>query len=238
MLRALTIGAVVIAVAACGDTETGRRTANAAVPAPAIAVSGDPARLSGANDATADSAEQIDKVVMIGDSITNGATAALDDRFGLLGLDDVITAENGKRMAVASKDNPSGASVAKFLANAGDGDHRDEIWVVALGTNDVSQYAGPDEMAAAVNEVLDQVPADVPLVWVDTYIRGRDQDAATMNGIIRDRVGRRGNSVVASWAEFAAGDGVLSGDGVHPTTDGADVFAFVVTDTVRAFLGR
>jgi hypothetical protein len=25
---------------------------------------------------------------------------------------------------------------------------------------------------------------------------------------------------------------------VHPTSDGADVFAFVVTDTLRAFLGR
>ena len=29
-----------------------------------------------------------DYVAIIGDSITNGATAALDDRFGLLGLDD------------------------------------------------------------------------------------------------------------------------------------------------------
>jgi hypothetical protein len=31
---------------------------------------------------------------------------------------------------------------------------------------------------------------------------------------------------------------VLTGDGVHPTSGGADVFAFVVTDTVRAFLDR
>ena len=134
--------------------------------------------------------------------------------------------------------NPSGASIVEFLAANGDGDHTDEVWVIALGTNDIGQYAGPDDIAAAVNEILVAIPGEAAVVWVDTYIRNRVDQAAAVNSIIRDRVERRGDSVIAPWAAFADDDGVLSGDGVHPTTDGADVFAFVVTDTVRAFLDR
>jgi lysophospholipase L1-like esterase len=225
------------ALVGCSPEAAGPVAVNA-VPQPAIDVSGDPAVLSGANDANADGASDIDSVVMIGDSITKGSMPYLDERFGLLGLEHVIQAENGKRMAVSSQDNPSGAAVAAFIAENGDGDHTDEVWVVALGTNDISQYSSPDDIAAAVNEVLNQVPADAALVWVDTYISDRPEQTAAVNSIIRQRVERRGDSVVAPWTAFVEGDGVLTGDGVHPTNGGADVFAFVVTDTVRAFLGR
>lgn len=208
------------------------------VPPPAIDVSGDPAAISGANDGVAGGAVDIDSVVMIGDSITRGATPSLEERYELLGLDHLIEAQNGKRMAVSDRDNPSGASIAEFLAANGDGDHSDEVWVIALGTNDVGQYAGADEVAAAVNEILASVPTDAALVWVDTYFRDRADDAESLNSIVRERVERRGDGVIAPWTSFADGDDVLTGDGVHPTTDGADVFAFVVTDTVRAFLDR
>jgi lysophospholipase L1-like esterase len=230
------VALVVLAGCVADQTETGSNGAD--VPPPAIAVTGDPAAISGAADGIADDASGIDTVVMIGDSITKGATPALDERYGLLGLDHLIEAENGKRIAVSAPDNASGASIARFVADNGDGDHSDEVWVVALGTNDVGQYASPDEIAAAVNEVLAAVPEDAALVWVDTYFRDRADAAAELNAIVRDRVARRGDSVIAPWTSFATSEGVLTGDGVHPTSDGADVFAFVVTDTVRAFLGR
>jgi len=208
------------------------------VPPPAIEVSGDPAAISGAADDIADGAVAIDSVVMVGDSITRGATPDLDERYELLGLESLIEAQNGKRMAVSGPENPSGASIVEFLAANGDGDHADEVWVIALGTNDVGQYAGPDDMAAAVNEILRAIPDEAAVVWVDTYFRDRAEQAASLNSIIRDRVERRGDSVIAPWTAFAEDEGVLTADGVHPTTDGADVFAFVVTDTVRAFLDR
>lgn len=229
---------VLVAFAGCVADQTDNSSNGADVPPPAIAVSGDPAAISGAGDGIADGASGIDTVVMIGDSITKGATPALDDRYDLLGLDHLIEAENGKRIAVSARDNASGAAIAQFLADNGDGDHTDEVWVVALGTNDVGQYAGPDEIAAAVNEILAAVPDDAALVWVDTYFRDRAEAAAELNAIVRDRVARRGDSIIAPWTAFAPSEGVLTGDGVHPTSDGADVFAFVVTDTVRAFLGR
>ncbi|HSL72908.1 MAG TPA: GDSL-type esterase/lipase family protein [Ilumatobacteraceae bacterium] len=205
---------------------------------PGIAVEGNPGEMGTHGDVAADRAA-VEAVVMIGDSITKGSRAALEERFALLGLAPVtIEAENGKRMAVSSSDNPSGSSIASFVTSLSDGDHSDELWIVALGTNDVGQYDGPDEIAAAVNEVLARVPTDAPLVWVDVYFRDRPEQQELVNSIIRDRVERRGNSVVAPWAAFATGDDVLTGDGVHPTSDGTEVFAFVVTDTARAFLGR
>lgn len=226
------------AITGCAADEAGSSSKGADVPPPAVAVTGDPAAISGAADAVANDAAQIDTVVMIGDSITKGATKALDERYELLGLDQLIVAENSKRMEVSAPDNPSGASIARFLTDNGDGDHTDEVWVVALGTNDVGQYDSADEIAAAVNEVLAAVPDDAALVWVDTYFRDRAEAEDELNAIVRDRVIRRGDSVIAPWSSFAPSDGVLTGDGVHPTSDGADVFAFVVTDTVRAFLGR
>ncbi len=201
-----------------------------------LRIEGDPGEL-GTHGSVAATASAIDSVVMIGDSITKGSTPALEERFDLLDLDIDIEAQNGKRMAVSSGDNPSGSSVAEFIAGSSD-DHSDELWVVALGTNDIGQYSSPDEIAAAVNEVLDAVPEESPLVWVDAYFRDRPEQQEVVNTIIRDRVTRRGNSVVAPWTEFATGDGVLSSDGIHPSDDGTEVFAFVVTDTTSAFLGR
>ncbi len=230
--------AVAVAFVGCTAIEGGREPADVAMPQPALDVSGDPAEISGASRSTAQRADEIDSVLMIGDSITKGSLPYLDERFALLGLEHTIVAENGKRMAVARQENPSGASLASFFAANGDGDHTDEVWVVALGTNDIGQYASPDEIAAAVNEVLDQIPADAALVWVDTYIGGSPEQTDALNSIMRRRVERRGDSVIAPWTAFATGDGVLTGDGVHPTSGGADVFAFVVTDTVRAFIDR
>ena len=237
--HAVAVGILALAALTGCLTDQPGTTANGAdMPPPAIDVAGDPAAISGAAGGTADDASGIDTVVMIGDSITKGATPALDERYGLLGLAHLIEAENGKRIAVSAPENASGAAIARFLAENGDGDHSDEVWVIALGTNDVGQYGSPDEIAAAVNDVLAAVPDDAALVWVDTYFDGRSDAAAELNAIVRDRVTRRGDSVIAPWTAFAPGDGVLTGDGVHPTSDGADVFAFVVTDTVRAFLGR
>ncbi len=189
-------------------------------------------------DSQADGFEQIGRVVMVGDSITKGSLPFLEQRFTALGLQPTIEAENGKRMAVSAQNNPSGATVAEELAGAPDRDPSTEVWVVALGTNDAGQYESPDEIAAAVNEVLAQVPDEAALVWVDTYIANRSDDTDEVNAIIHDRIGDRGNSVIAPWTSVAETDGVLSKDAVHPTPEGADAFAAVVAETVRNFLGR
>jgi lysophospholipase L1-like esterase len=235
------IGAVLVLMASvlvsCSVVSTDSPSQNAEVPGPAIDVSGG---LSETDDrTTAAGAADIDSVVMIGDSITNGARSFLEERFELLGLDHVVEAVDGKRMASSSSDNPSGADVAAWMVENGDGDHTDEVWVIALGTNDIGNFDTGDEIAAAVDEVLAEVPDEVGLVWVDTWISARPEQSAEVNAVIRERVRQRdASSVLAPWTAVAEDEGVLTNDGVHPTTAGADVFAFVVTDTVRRFLAR
>ncbi len=237
--RGIVVAVGVVALAGCATAASGGSESLTTIGLGApLGFEGNPGQL-GADGRVAADADSVDSVVMIGDSITKGSTPALQEQFAALGFTTVlIEAENGKRMVVSSGRNPGGASVAEFLSGGGDDDHSNELWVVALGTNDVGQYAGPDEIAAAVNEVLDNVPDEAPLVWVDTYFRDRPEQQELVNSIIRDRVERRGDGVVAPWSAFATIDGVLTGDGVHPTTDGTKSFAFVVADTARAFLDR
>lgn len=189
------------------------------------------------SDLVAEGAEDIDSIVMIGDSITVASTPALEDQLSQLGFDDVsIEAVVGKRIAMSSTGNPSGVKVADFITGSAGGETDGQLWIVALGTNDVNQYGGPDEIAAAVNEMLDAVPDDVPLVWVDTFYRDEPEGAALLNAIVADRLSRRGNSVMAPWSAFAAGDDVMRSDGVHPSEAGTAVFAEVVGATIEDFL--
>lgn len=190
-------------------------------------------------EATVDE-EQVDTIVMIGDSITVASTAALEARFAELGFaEPVIVAQVSKRIAQQVRDNPSGAALAAFLtADDEIGErHADELWIVALGTNDIGQ-SDPEALAAAVDAVLAEVPADAPLVWVDTYYRDRPEGESRVNRVIGERISARGNAVVAPWSFFAGSEGVLRSDGIHPSEAGTEVFAAVVAETVARFLDR
>lgn len=234
-IPALAVAAAALIAAGCGGDESS--ASDVGVPA-TIGLGSNIDGSVGGIDGSAANADDVDTIVMIGDSITFGATPEIESRFTNLGFDDVtIDAVPGKRIARDIADNPAGSSVAQFIAGA-ETDRDDELWIVALGTNDVGQYGSAEEVAGAVNEVLDAVPDDVPLVWVDVYFRDKPEEAAQVNAIIRERISRRGNAVVAPWTEFAEAEGVLVADGVHTTDAGADTFAFVVTDSTRAFLGR
>ncbi len=234
---ALALGLVVVGATGC--TESGTAASDGVAPLPTIGLGSD---LSGAETIPgglrAEDPDDVRSIVMIGDSITVASQQALEERFAGAGYESAsVQAQSGKRTAMSTSDNPSGVKVAEFIMGADD-DHDDELWVVALGTNDILQYASPDQLAAAINEMLNAVPDDVPLVWVDTYWRDQPDGAAVVNTVVADRLARRGNSVLARWSDVAGGDGVLRSDGVHPTPDGTLVFADTVVAKVDEFLGR
>lgn len=191
------------------------------------------------NRVASSTSADVDTVVMIGDSITVASTPALEEMFEQLGFETIlIVAQQGKRAAVSFGDNPSGAAVARALvADATpDGDRSDELWVVALGTNDIEQYSDPSERVAAINEVLDAVPDDVPLIWVDTYFDDRPDGAREINDMIAARLAQRGNATIARWSEVATDDGNLRDDGVHPRDAGTLAFAETLRATITTFL--
>ena len=181
----------------------------------------------------------IDTVIMIGDSITVASTPVLQEVYEQLGFDEIIIeSKQGKRTALSFGSNPSGVDIASFIANSPDrdDDHSNELWVVALGTNDINQYGDAAERAAAINEMLQTVPEESPLIWVDTYFEDQSEGADAINGSISDRVLDRGNSAIARWSSVAADDGNLRDDGVHPREQGSAVFANVISATIVDFL--
>lgn len=183
---------------------------------------------------------QVDRVVMIGDSITVGSRSALQDEFESLGFGDiVIESQSSKRTASGSSSNPSGVAIARSLVEsfAADGvATAGQVWVVALGTNDINQYSDVDRLTGVIDEMLSVVPVDVALIWVDTYGRDLTDGAALVNEVITERVGLRDDAAVARWSEVAADEGNLRIDGLHPGDQGALVFASTVGDAIRELL--
>ena len=179
----------------------------------------------------------VTSIVMIGDSITVGATSALDDQFARLGFDDVtIVAQQDKRIGQSFGDNSSGADIAAFAAGQYEGRPEERLWIVALGTNDISQYSSESEVETVIESVLASIPDDAPLIWVNTYFADRPDDTDRVNTAIEAVLARRGNATVGRWHDIAPADGVLRRDGVHPNEQGATVFASLVTTTVANFL--
>ncbi len=218
---ALAVVGVVCAVAAC-SSDRGSLTAPSFGSRPASTVT----------DAVRPAGDEIRSVAMVGDSITVGARRPLADGLRSLGLDvRAIDAADGRRIAVGGQSQPSGLDVVTLL-----GEDPPDLWVIALGTNDVFQYNDAEEYRAAIGALLSAIPATTPVVWVDTYLEDDPARSDVFNQALRDTLDFRGTASVADWASVAPGEGVLA-DGIHPSDDGAQQFGSVVTDAVAQWLG-
>lgn len=177
-------------------------------------------------------------VVMIGDSITLGSKARLTERFDALGFSSVtIDAEQGRRIRVGNGRTPgevlNGIDVAHRLIAA---DTPDEVWVVALGTNDIGQLGDDaDAYRGLIDEMIAVVPEDRPLVWVDCLREQFPQANEIFDRELVELSRRRPATVVGEWAARAQpriGE-VLRTDRLHPNEVGEALFADVVVEALR-----
>jgi lysophospholipase L1-like esterase len=177
-------------------------------------------------------------MAMVGDSITDGSTDALRYTLAAQGFTEVtIEAQTSRRIELGDGNGSPTSGVATLFAMLGDPDIDPDVWVIALGTNDVGQYKESEDYRRLVRLVLDMLPDDVPLVWVDTYRADRPAESEQFNEILLDEVSQRGDSVVASWHDQASRDDeteVLRDDGVHPNQHGRVVFAALVAEGIAA----
>ncbi len=168
-------------------------------------------------------------MAMVGDSITNGSEAELREQLSALDVDiRVIDAADGRRMVSDGMGGSGIQSLTMLAANPPD------LWVIALGTNDVAQYEGPADYAAVIEELLAAVPSEAPLVWVDVYLESSPDASAEFNDTLRDELEERGNATIVNWADLADEDGVLR-DGIHPSDYGIEQFAEMVTRAVARY---
>jgi lysophospholipase L1-like esterase len=161
---------------------------------------------------------------VVGDSLTESAQQEIASYLNGLGV-DVVTIDGAKNRRMTHGHDPDpGIDIVERIARV---THPD-VWVIALGTNDVGAEVSPDQYAADITSLLKQVPAGAPVVWVDVWIRDRQHQVETANQVLRDTLAGRPDTIVADW--FAHGDdpGLGAGDGVHLTDDGRYMFAATI----------
>lgn len=171
-------------------------------------------------------------VAMVGDSLTVGATAGLEAVAESLDIDLQINAEIGRRMTSGSDPTSGVDAVTELLDDYGTPD----LWVVALGTNDVGQYSTAEEYAEQIDAFLSLIPPDEPLVWIDVYLSVREDASEMFDEALTEILTERGNAAIGSWSSIAAEDGMLSDDGVHPSDEGSAQFVTVVTSRIQTWM--
>lgn len=174
--------------------------------------------------------ERPSTVAVVGDSLTRSADdeivrALVRRGLRVLAVDGV----ESRRMSRGSSRLPAGTEAVEAIASTSE----PGVWVIALGTNDVASDESLDDFRAEMREVLDLVPADDPVIWVDLWIAGREEVVARANRMIRVELARRaGGSAVVDWYSHGAEDGVITSDGVHLTQSGQDLFADSIAASV------
>lgn len=169
-------------------------------------------------------------VAVVGDSLTVAATDEISGALARLGIRSVIVdGRESRRMATSDTDLPSGVVAIEAILDV----HEPDLWIVALGTNDVGAAVGPERFVADLRETIGAIPGTQPVVWVDVWIRDRLTDVVAANTLLRDELGRRAApSVVVDWFSNGQVDGVITGDGVHLTEAGEERFASAIADAV------
>jgi hypothetical protein len=131
-------------------------------------------------------------VVMIGDSITLASTPGLEAAADELGIELTIYAEVGRRITVGSSPE-AGTEVLDEVLERGSPD----LFVIALGTNDIGKYATQDEYQMVIDEFLDLVPDDAPVAWVNTYLRDDPDVSALFNAALIEALAVRGIATIS-----------------------------------------
>lgn len=173
-------------------------------------------------------------VAVVGDSLTVAATGQIDVALNAIGM-EVVTIDGieGRRMTGGAV-VPGVDAIEAIIADGGDPD----VWVIALGTNDIGAKVVGDAAAVAANEVLALLPPDAPVVWVNAWIRDQAGDAALFNNVISDVLIARGNHTIVDWYDNAKDDGIISADGIHLTDLGEARFASQMAAGIITLVGR
>jgi hypothetical protein len=171
-------------------------------------------------------------VAVVGDSLTVAASDEITASLTRVGVRAVIVdGRESRRMATASVGLPSGVMAIEDILV----EHRPDLWVVALGTNDVGADVGAERFRADLRETLAAIPSDAPLVWVDVWIRDRHDDVVELNAVLHGELAdRAAPTTIVDWYATGSTDGFVTGDGVHLTAAGEERFAAQITDAVVA----
>lgn len=177
-------------------------------------------------------------VAVVGDSLTLSARDQITSELAGLGLDVlVVDGVESRRMIAGSSVRPSGLDAINTIRD--DLAVEPDLWVLALGTNDVGAQVDEQRFRDDLRTTLAGIDPDTPVVWVDLWIRDRRDAVVVANGVIRDEIGERDSLAgVVGWFAHGADDGMITGDGVHLTDRGQEAFATAIANQVRSIYRR
>jgi lysophospholipase L1-like esterase len=211
---------IALEVSTEADAPPQRENANGAAPV------SPPAHLPQASlPVTIDAAGELPATVaVVGDSLTLSAQEEITAYLTGIGIDvlEVDGAVN-RRMTRGSDPEPGIDAIEEIAEQS-----RPDLWVVALGTNDIGSSVSPDQFGADVVAVLEAIPDEAPVVWVDLWIRDRPDQIATANSVLRSMLAGRPGTAVADWFSHGDDPGLVAGDGIHLTDDGRYMFAATI----------
>src|SRR5215213_4674590 len=145
-----------------------------------------------------------DSTVAVPPTVPSGSATAAG-AIAVLGVGDVVfNAEQGRRMIASTAVSSGVKGIQEVLRKGAPPD----LWVIALGTNDVANYQ-PQDYPTAINQVLAAIPAGAPVLWVDCYLDAYQQASTEFDTVLRQVLAVRGNARVVDWATVADEDGVL-----------------------------
>lgn len=177
-------------------------------------------------------------VAVVGDSLTLSAHDEIATELDELGLDVlVVDGVESRRMTAGSASLPSGLDAIEAIR--GELGAEPDLWVIALGTNDVGAQVGAERFRTDLTAVSAAIGPDTPVVWVDLWIRDHRDEVVAANGMIRDVIADRSPpSGVVGWFAHGADDGMITGDGVHLTDRGRQAFATAIANHVWSMYRR
>lgn len=169
-----------------------------------------------------------DSAVVVGDSLTESAQQEIGVYLDGLGV-DTITIDGAKNRRMTHGDHPDpGVDIVERIAKVTE----PEVWVIALGTNDVGAEVSPEQYAADITTLLAAVPDGAPVVWVDVWIRDRQEQVETANQVLRETLAGRPDTIVADWFSHGDDAGIIASDGIHLTNDGRYLFAATIAASI------
>lgn len=231
--RAFVLGALAFA-AGCSQTKGHAAGGpSSSTTAPTLVLPGGD---SGPSASASAPATPIASVGMVGDSITVRSKPALTSLFKAKGIADVvIDAEVSRRIEVGNGkgDAPLNGETAlrKLLADG----VKPDVWVFALGTNDVGNV-DHDAYSALIETMLAMPPPTTPVVWVDVYRPSNLPQTKMFNTVLRQIAAKRPLASVVSWYDVASDKSkkLLSSDNLHPNEAGQAAFAALVGGAIAA----
>lgn len=160
---------------------------------------------------TSDKAIDGNDVTIIGDSISVGSSDKLKEKLPKVD----INAEVGRQFT-------KGIEIAKSSTL------RSTV-VFALGTNDTGLTS------EQINNLVSTVGKDKTIVLVTNYgSPSSGKDYTSNNNVIKKAAADNSNIVIADWASAVTNDPgkYISSDGIHPTTDGQQLFATTIYNAI------